>query len=85
MNATTTRRHADEIIPDGYKQPVRITQMNPDRIIVVRGRNVRVGDIPLSIFTLDCGHKGKGIAVAEENMIFCDDCKDIKRVLRARG
>lgn len=83
--STAPRRYADEIIPDGFKKPIRVTLSNPDRVVPIRGHKVRVGDIPLSIFTLECGDKGKGIAVVTGNMIFCDECKDIKRVQSARG
>lgn len=82
---TPSRQFADEILPDGAKRSLRVTLAHPDKVVTIHGRNVRVGDIPLSIFALECGHKGKGIAVTVGNTIFCDDCKELKKVHSARG
>lgn len=82
---SNVRKHPDEVWPTGAQQPVRITLMNPNKRIRIGGRTVRVGDIPLSLFTMNCGHKAKGIAVAVGDTMFCVECQDDRRVVASRG
>lgn len=85
MSKTLHRNHPDEIYVDGSTRPVRVTYLDPDEVLSIRGRTIRVGDIPLSLYTLECGHKGKGIAVQVGNTVFCDTCQDGKTVVKSRS
>lgn len=66
-------------------QIIRITLANQNRMVRIHGRKVRVGDIPLAVFTLECSHILKGIAVQKGDRIFCETCQDSKVVIKSRS
>ena len=46
------------------------------------GRPVRLEDLPLVAFALDCGHLGRDYAISRRDLIFCKDCGRQRRVGR---
>lgn len=81
---TKTYQHPDQVMTSN-RGLVRITRINPNARLVINGRTIHARDIPLSIFTLDCSHKDKGIAVSTGDTIFCEPCQDYRKVTSARG
>lgn len=75
--------YADTIQTD--RGPVRLSNLRPEQSISINGRRIKASQIPLSYYTLECGHKGQGIAVQAGNTIFCETCKSQKTVSRSRG
>lgn len=83
-NAVVERKYPDSIMTDSGRM-VRLTSLGPDDSIRVHGRKVYGRDIPLTVYTLDCGHSGKGVAVAVRDVVFCDECSKTSFVAKARG
>jgi hypothetical protein len=81
---TNERRFPDQVLTDN-KGLVRITLMNPEAVLIVQGHKVIVRDIPLSFYTLNCGHTGRGIALSQNDVVFCSECERNEFVARARG
>jgi hypothetical protein len=64
----------DERRNDPARKPRRIT--GPD------GRVVRLEDLPLVAYALNCGHLGRDYAVGRGDLLFCRDCGRQRRVSR---
>lgn len=64
---------------------VRVLSMNPESVVTIQGRDIKVGQIPLSIYTLECSHMGKGLAVAKGDLLFCDNCSGTSRVVKSES
>lgn len=77
-------RYSDSILTDD-RGMVRLSELNPQTRIKVRGRYIVAKNIPLSAYFLDCNHSGQGIAIAEGQVIFCESCKETRRVASARS
>lgn len=48
------------------------------------GRRIRLEDLPLIAYRLNCGHVGKGYGIARRDVIFCDSCgadKSVKDII----
>lgn len=72
----------DRILTDaGY---VRALSLDPETELSIKGRKFKAKDIPWVVYTLKCGHKGKGIAINNQDAIFCDSCKEISFVESSR-
>lgn len=84
--ATKTQevRYPDSILTDDHGM-IRLRDLNPQSRIKVHGRYIRVNKIPLTIYTLNCGHKDQGIAVTVGELIFCDECHGTQEVVLARS
>ena len=54
--------------------PSRTRMAGPD------GRTVRLSDLPLVVYELKCGHRGKNYAIQLGDWLFCDDCHAETRV-----
>lgn len=67
-------RSPDTIVDDNGVA-YRITEASPNKIITVRGRHIRVADIPLVAVVLTCGHPVRGIALSVKDVVFCDHCQ----------
>lgn len=83
-NTIEPTRFSDSILTDD-RGMVRLSELNPQARIKVRGRYIVAKDIPLSAYFLDCNHTGQGIAIAENQIIFCDTCRENRRVASARS
>lgn len=81
---TRERKYPDSILTDGGRM-VRLASLGPNDSIRVGGRKVFGRDIPLTVYTLNCGHTGKGVAVAVRDVVFCDTCSTDGFVAKARG
>jgi hypothetical protein len=46
----------------------------------VGGRKVYLSDLPLIAYSLECGHVGRDRAIQAGDRVFCDGCRDTKRV-----
>lgn len=46
------------------------------------GRPVRLEDLPLVAYALDCGHVGRDYAVNRRDLLFCRECGRQRRVAR---
>jgi hypothetical protein len=68
----TQHKYPDEIEIEGGRM-VRLSQLNKDKMINVRGHSIRVGDIPLTAVELNCGHVVRGIALQEKDILFCEE------------
>lgn len=79
-----TVRFPDSILTDD-RGMLRLSDLDPQSRIKVRGRYIVVKNIPLSAYFLDCNHSGQGIAIAEGQVIFCETCKETRRVASARS
>lgn len=84
--ATITQevRYPDSILTDD-RGMIRLRDLNPQARIKVHGHYIMAKKIPLSIYTLSCGHKEQGIAVTVKELIFCESCQDTKEVVLARS
>jgi hypothetical protein len=69
------KNYADTITLDSGKV-VRVTAMDPNAYVKIHGRSIRVGDIPMSVGTLNCGCIMRGIAISLNNVFFCEKHKD---------
>jgi hypothetical protein len=76
-------RYADSIKTDN-RGMVRLSELSPDDTVVIQGRSISAKMIPLSNYTLECGHTGQGIAVTNGRAFYCEVCKDTKFVARVR-
>jgi len=65
-------KYPDEIEVDGGKV-VRLSQLSDNAVIRVHKHPIRVGDIPLTAAQLTCGHVIRGIALKEQDVVFCED------------
>lgn len=68
-------KYADSLEVDaGHNetQTVRITKMRPNDTVRVHGRRIKVGDIPITVAILKCGHVVRGIAFEVDNVVFCE-------------
>lgn len=65
------------IYPDTIKtddgRVIRVSTADPKQRIRIHGRNLRVGDIPLTAATLACGHIIRGIAFQKNDLVYCDE------------
>jgi len=52
---------------------IKVATANPDLRVRIHGRNIRVGDIPLTAAKLGCGHIIRGIAFQQNDLIFCNE------------
>lgn len=77
-------RYADSLKTDD-RGMVRLSELAPNDIVVIQGRKIQAKMIPLSNYTLECGHIGQGIAVTEGRAFYCESCKDTKFVAKARS
>lgn len=84
MTTQTERKYADEVLTEN-RGIVRVTRIHPESVLVIHKRKIQAKDIPFNIYTLECSHKGKGIAIKENDTIFCEDCSDSRKVVRSRG
>lgn len=46
------------------------------------GRKVRLSDLPLTAYTLACGHVGRDYGIIKGDLLFCGTCQTPKRVAR---
>jgi hypothetical protein len=46
------------------------------------GQRLRLEDLPLVAYALDCGHLGRDYAVKQRDLVFCRDCSRQRRVVR---
>lgn len=76
-------RYADSLKTDN-RGMVRLGELDPDDIVVIQGKKIAARMIPLSNYTLECGHTGQGIAVTTGRAFYCETCKDMKFVTKAR-
>jgi hypothetical protein len=71
---------AEQRFPDSVltqnRGMVRLTELEPNERIKVAGRWVKVDSIKLNAAILTCGHPIRGIALTENDVVFCDSCKD---------
>lgn len=44
------------------------------------GKTIKLKDLPLVVFRMQCDHIGKDYAVARNDLVFCETCQTIKRV-----
>lgn len=77
-------RFPDSILTDD-RGMVRLSELSPQTRVKVRGRYIVAKNIPLSAYFLDCTHTGQGIAIAEGQIIFCEKCRENRRVASARS
>ena len=77
-------RFPDSILTDD-RGMVRLSELNPQARIKVHGRYIIAKNIPLSAYFLDCNHSGQGIAITEGQVLFCEPCKETRRVASARS
>jgi hypothetical protein len=54
----------------------------PKSITGPDGRPVRLEDLPLVAYALDCGHVGRDYAVNKRDLLFCRECRRQRRVAR---
>lgn len=47
------------------------------------GKRVSLKDLPLTAYTLKCGHFGRDYAILLGDLVFCEACKDQVRVVKA--
>lgn len=73
------KEYSDTIHLDNGKT-IRLTTANPDKIITIGGRKIRVGDIPFVTARLSCTHVVRGIAFSVNDIVFCDKCADDRTV-----
>lgn len=52
---------------------VRLSKLPADEVITIRGKQIKVADIPLVAARLKCGCMIRGIAVELRDVIFCDE------------
>lgn len=83
-NDPTIPRFSDSILTDN-KGMVRLRDLKHNEKIVIKGRTIVASSIPLSNYSLECGHIGQGIAIAVGSVLFCEECKDDKFVVKARS
>lgn len=76
-------RYADSLKTDN-RGMVRLGELGPDDIVIIQGKRITANMIPLSNYTLECGHTGQGIAVSVGRAFYCETCKDMKFVTKAR-
>lgn len=81
---TTVRRFPDQILTDDQGM-VRVTLLHSDDVITVKGHKITVSDIPVSRYSLRCGHTGHGIALSANDVVFCPECETNEYVVTARG
>lgn len=65
------------IYGDGIKldngKYVRLSKLPLDSVIEIKGRKIKVADIPLVAAKLKCGCLIRAIAVQKRDVIFCDE------------
>lgn len=61
-----------------------LSKMNPNSKIRFAGRSIKVKDIPHDVYTLDCGHLGRGFFVQTKDIIFCSQCQENKSVAKVK-
>jgi hypothetical protein len=64
--------YGDSITLDNGKT-VRLSKLPLDAVITIRGRKIKVADIPLVAAKLKCGCLIRAIAVQKRDVIFCDE------------
>lgn len=89
FNSLAPRRYPDSILTDD-RGMVRLSDLAADEVIYLRSagnviRRIKAGDIPLTAYTLECGHRGRGIALSVGNVLFCDSCMEDKAVTSAHS
>lgn len=83
-NDPTIPRFPDSILTDN-RGMVRLRDLKPNEKVVIQGRSIVASSIPLSNYSLECGHIGQGIAITVDSVLFCEECKDDKFVVKARS
>lgn len=68
---TMRKVYGDTIKLDNGKV-VRLSQLDHEDVIQIRGKEIRVADIPLVAAQLKCGCLIRAIAVQKRDIIFCD-------------
>jgi hypothetical protein len=72
-----TLMNQKNIYGDGIKLDngrfVRLSKLPLDEVITIRGKQIKVADIPLVAARLKCGCLIRGIAVQLKDIIFCDE------------
>jgi hypothetical protein len=67
----------ENVYGDGIKLDngrfVRLSKLPLDEVITLRGRKIKVADIPLVAARLKCSCLIRGIAVELRDVIFCDE------------
>lgn len=80
------RRYPDTIITDnGAVRVSELLRNKKNATITVHGQTIPVNKIPVTIYELDCGCKGKGIALDAGNVIFCETHLQKQVVVSARS
>ena len=49
------------------------------------GRRIKLTDLPLVAYTLVCAHHGRAYGVRRNDLVWCEHCRDSKRVVRAHS
>lgn len=65
-------RFPDSITVDSGKT-VRVSTMNPNVVLKIHGRSVKVADIPLVAARLKCSCVIRGIAITKRDIVFCEN------------
>lgn len=81
VNRQRASAYAD-ILQTDNRGEVRVTQLHPNTVLKIAGRTFLAKDVPLTVYTLKCGHKDSGIAVEEKDLVFCDKCADNSHVVK---
>jgi len=76
-------RYADSILTDN-RGLVRLSSLGVNATVLIQGRRVKASDIPLAVFTLNCGHVDKGIAVKVGDWHFCPTCQTLGNVIKSQ-
>lgn len=83
MAKNYVRRYLDELFTDNG--PVRVSELNQNQVIVLRGMEIKVKDIPHNRVKFECGHISTGIAINEGDMIYCEQCSQEQKVVFSRA
>lgn len=75
QNKKDETRYPDSVLTQNLGM-VRITEVDPTTRLKIAGRWIVAADIPLNAVFLSCGHPIRGIALAENNVVFCETCKE---------
>lgn len=65
------QKYPDSIVDDNGKM-LRISELPAGYVINLKGHKIKVADIPLVAATLECSHTVRGIALRENDVIFCE-------------
>lgn len=58
------------------------TSKNSRTTVTRGGRRYSLKDLPLVAFTRQCGHMGREYGILMGDLVFCDTCREAKRVVR---